>query len=535
MPSSSPNSKAKKLKPVSKNFGKQPLPKSVYTNIIDYANKHLNDNGSHKVIGKNGRKGRFGPDDERASFLDNVRSFVKNLGSVKQRGKGTFDGTSETNFTTTSGLFSSYITNYMRRYFRTRDELTAKAITKQKFALTSKWYELKIEDPKSIDKKFIRIERDLMRRAQFQYFLQQATDDSLTLGTGWIGMFFDSKSGITQYPEGATEVKLSIIDDDNIRVKKWMSDTRSINVREPAQYEVSNSTGKFGKDKVHASRILRVVVRPRGNELRGESIIDPNFDKLISKKRFDWALLQTYWRYAIPLVEIVTPNDTKAYTDAKSAFGDHGIQGMKVFVHRDEGGHWQIKMHKGEGAVLPPTEFYDAIINPLLAGLGTPRNLIMDTKGSSQTNQSNTENWYSEMSGIQNTSYTPLIRKFHEICYDAGIFEALGWKRKLPKYELIWNPIFELSAKDLAQEKLMTARTHVLYSFTDKGIGALTHDDIREELGKPDLTDEQIDKELELMQKITEAKTVKAKEEEGDPEEDDETSSTKAPFDTTGE
>lgn len=396
------------------------------------------------------------------------------------------------------GLFKSTITDSNRYYFYTRDDLIHEAIDEFAGAMNNKGYKIKLVEPKESNLKFVKVLDQLFRKINLNQFTEMGTKLGFIYGVGWVGVNYEEDgTDLKTEPKKATDISfLSIIDNSSIEVDEVDDDRASKTYGAPLTYKISydNAIGLSSKAEViHASRVLRVVPLPFDDSIKGMSLIDPIIDKALVKKRMDFNIGDIYWRMAEPMVELITPNDKGAYDRAVEDFGENGFNSQRIWIHKRESNDpkqslWELNLIGSQGKVLPPKEFYDVTVKPMLAGTGVPEDIVMGSTGSVQGNESNIERFYSKVRAKQNNVLTPLIRDLIDRMDRFGILRALGWKKQVPEYYIEWNPVYELTAKEETQKRLMDAKTHEIYS----DMGAMDVEEIRADMGRPKLTQKQL-------------------------------------------
>jgi hypothetical protein len=414
------------------------------------------------------------------------------------------------------GRFKAVITDDERMYAYLRDPLINKAINKVAGASCGKWNK-KVSTDKDPKKKlecleFIdavgRMERDL----NFQKNLYLSFRLGAILGIGYITISVtDTSKSEKDKPSGVEKVLwLTPMSKQKCTVEKTDDNPKSQTFGQPSLYKISQmgSNNLVRTYNIHADRVIPIVPFPFDDGFVGASLIDPIFDNFLIKKDEDWYQAQMMHLNCIPFTELITPEDDVAYQDAINMFPD-GLQGKDIFTHTAKEG-WEIIRHEIEHP-LDPTPYYNHAVDPLCGGLIVPKSLIYgSSEGSTTGSETNLQSFFSDIAALQNNIITPIERDFIKKMHGWGILKEYGWDKDfIPNYDIIWNPAFELSGKELAQQKRLDAIAYVALLKE----GAWTPDEVREATGQPAKED---DPEATKLRHPQQAKLSQF----GDPEED---------------
>lgn len=204
--------------------------------------------------------------------------------------------------------------------------------------------------------------------------------------------------------------------------------------------------------EIHPDRVIRHVHEEHPLYPTGVSVIDCNYNTLLSLQNAVWGVGQTIFRYgsAIPILYHKGLSD-KERDDLDDMFAEmHAWTSMAM---DEDVGH--VDFAGAQGRALNPEPYLTILMDQLCAGWNIPKTVLLGSQAGAVTGSE--FNWKDYYSDINSTQTTVVESRIHDLYY--RILRANGYSEEKPAFEISWRPqaeMDELVKSELGKNKAET-------------------------------------------------------------------------------
>lgn len=235
-----------------------------------------------------------------------------------------------------------------------------------------------------------------------------------------------------------------------VKAREYIEDTESPDFGKLEKVQITVTQGKQDKDIwLHASRLIILSEKNTGDPFDGISCLIRPYDYLLSLENVIWATAEAQFQRVVPIF-VVSYDDTPSPEDQAKI--DTQLDEFRTGVRqRFQVSGLTIEPLVGSSKIQNIKHIYDSLIDLVAGASGIPKRVITGSQaGALASSQTDKEEYYAWIGGRQDNFAESTVRDLYD--------RAQSWKI-LPdgEYDLIWNPLFELSDVSIAELKLKRA------------------------------------------------------------------------------
>ena len=233
--------------------------------------------------------------------------------------------------------------------------------------------------------------------------------------------------------------------------------------------------GKGDAKIMHASRFIYIPVNTYGNNYKGIGYVKPAYNYLTVLDNVIWSTGQGFYRYASGFPHIKKKGgNPDTINKIKKQWKD--VNSLTGWASGDD---TTIEFVGAKGSALDPKNYLDVAIFAVATSFDIPAQIVIGTAAGAVTgSETNLRDYYSDISSKQEIDWTPIMEQLIVIGQSTGQI-AKG------EFKIKWNPLFELTEKEIAEIDKMKAETDKIR--IDSGV--LDPEQVKEERESEDLQD----------------------------------------------
>lgn len=230
-------------------------------------------------------------------------------------------------------------------------------------------------------------------------------------------------------------------------------------VQDEKTHEITHYTiNGFGTGQkeynIHPDRIIRWVHEEDATTPKGVSVIDCNYNVLLSLQNAVWGVGQTIFRYGsgFPILYFENIPDNQK-DDIKDAFEEsHAWVSMAI-----DKNHGAVDFAGAKSKALDPEPYITILMDQICAGWNIPKTVLLGSQAGAVTGaEFNWKDYYSDINSVQRAAVEPRILDIYN-----RFLLSEGFAPEELNYELEWNPQVEMEEGKRAEMLKLKAEAAV--------------------------------------------------------------------------
>jgi phage-related protein (TIGR01555 family) len=257
---------------------------------------------------------------------------------------------------------------------------------------------------------------------------------------------------------------LSAFGEGHATIKTWVTDPRDARFGLPETYEIDlssgvstfqSSRGAGNKVIVHHSRVIHIAEGLLSDEVYGRPALQRIYNDLHDLQKVSASTAEAFWQV---IAGILTANIDPAasVSDEQLKSLDDSLQKLYHDLKRTFFGKG-IELSRLAGDTPDPKAAADLYMTMIAAGAGIPKRLLFGSETGERASSEDAKTFLGSIAERQQQHAEPaILRPFIDRLIEHGALPRPGTR---DGYNVVWAPLFEESAKDIAEANRSRAET----------------------------------------------------------------------------
>jgi len=352
-------------------------------------------------------------------------------------------------------LWKSNISNSMLKKAFERNGITRKLVNKLSSDTFDKWFKVESDNQKLIEdvnslfsSKSIWHFNDGKKHLGIKKKVKANYTVGIVEGFCILALGFSDDKPLSEQvenPESLDYVSLLTPSDVNKLIIDEDEDSETFGLIIGAEIKLGKGDAKV----IHASRFIYIPVNTYGNSYKGIGLVKPAYNYLTVLDNVIWSTGQSFYRYASGFPHIKKKGgNPDVINKIKKQWKD--VNSLTGWASGDD---TEIEFVGAKAVALDPQKYLDVSIFAVATSFDIPAQIVIGTAAGMVTgSETNLRDYYSDISSKQEIDWTPIMEQLIVIGQSTGQI-AKG------EFKIKWNPLFELSEKEIAEIDKLKAET----------------------------------------------------------------------------
>jgi len=212
--------------------------------------------------------------------------------------------------------------------------------------------------------------------------------------------------------------------------------------------------------KVHYTRVIHFATRLVDHDWKGQSVLDPIWDDLVTLRNIRWGMGQTMYRYGSGFPDIEIEGATKDdLSDYENSGMFKNLSNRTYFLHSEK---QKMQFIGTAGRALDPMNYYVPPMEHISAGTGIPLAILRGVQAGALTGSEVNQQEYYGLISDEQSAYEHGIRELIKIILSLNKPDsktASDVEAKPVEFEFNWQGGFELDEEKKARIEQMKVAT----------------------------------------------------------------------------